>query len=185
MGRFAAEPYLSQQPPSRPPSNGLGVAGFVVSLVAFITCPLVSVVGMIMSFIAMFREPRGLAIAGFIIGLLGSLVMLVVVLFFGAALLVFGTAISIAGFKGIEATWEMIEIAEAVADYRTATGAHPGSLESLTNIAADERTDPWGKPYEYAISADGSSFTLKTLGEDGVAGTGDDIPLDKAFIDTP
>ncbi len=185
MGRFAAEPYVSQQPSTRPPSNGLGVAGFVVSLVGFLACPLVSVVGMIMSFIAMFREPRGFAIAGFVIGLLGSLVMLVIALFFGAAMLVFGAAISIAGFKGIEATGEMIEIGEAVVDYRKATGAYPGSLESLTNVAADERTDPWGKPYEYVLSADGSSFTLKTLGEDGVAGTPDDIALDKVFIDAP
>jgi Type II secretion system (T2SS), protein G len=185
MGRFAAEPYLSPQPQTRPPSNGLGVAGFVVSLVGFFACPLVSVVGMIMSFIAMFREPRGLAIAGFVIGLLGSLVMLVVVLFFGAALVVFGSAISIAGFKGVEATGEMIDIGEAVAEHRQAMGSYPKSLESLSSLAADERTDPWGRPYEYSISADGSSFSLKTLGEDGVANTPDDILLDRIFIDNP
>ncbi len=61
-------------------SNGLGVAGFVVSLVGLVTCLwIICPIGLILSFIAMFRRPRGMAIAGFIIGLLGSLWIILIV----------------------------------------------------------------------------------------------------------
>lgn len=54
-------------------SNGLGTAGFVMALISLILCwvPGVSWVvwflGMLFSFIGLFKSPRGLAIAGFII----------------------------------------------------------------------------------------------------------------------
>ena len=61
-------------PQYRTPSNGLGIAGFIVSLVGIVgSCGLLCPVGLLMSIIAMRREPRGFAIAGLIIGLLGSL----------------------------------------------------------------------------------------------------------------
>lgn len=54
------------------PSNGLGVAGFVLSLVGFLSCGLLSPLALLLSFIALFKPPRGLAIAGFVLGLVGS-----------------------------------------------------------------------------------------------------------------
>ncbi len=51
-------------------SNGLGVAGFVLSLLGLFTCGLTSLLGVILSAIGMRREPRGLAIAGLVLGLI-------------------------------------------------------------------------------------------------------------------
>jgi hypothetical protein len=54
-------------------TNGLGTAGFVVSLVGVLTCGFLSPVGFLFSLIALFKPPRGMAIAGAVLGGLGSL----------------------------------------------------------------------------------------------------------------
>lgn len=68
-------------------SNGLGVAGFVISLIGLLLCGgFLCPLGLLLSFIAMFKEPRGMAVAGFLIGLLGTGVsILIVVLYVFAA----------------------------------------------------------------------------------------------------
>lgn len=77
-----------QQHPSAPqqtvviqsaPSNGLGVAGFVTSLVSlFLSCGLLSPVSMLLSLIGLMKRPRGFAIAGSIISGLQLLIILAV-----------------------------------------------------------------------------------------------------------
>jgi hypothetical protein len=52
--------------------NGLGTASFVCSIVGLFSAGILSVVGLILGAIAMRREPKGLAIAGFVIGLIGT-----------------------------------------------------------------------------------------------------------------
>lgn len=60
--------------PTPTPSNGLGVAGFVTSLVGLLlTCGLLCPLGFIFSLVALRKQPRGMAIAGAVIGGLGSL----------------------------------------------------------------------------------------------------------------
>src|SRR6056297_1203570 len=54
-------------------SNTLGTAGFVTSLVGWVTCGVLCPIGLLLSVIALFKAPRGMAIAGTIIGGLGSL----------------------------------------------------------------------------------------------------------------
>lgn len=50
--------------------SSLGVAGFILSLLGLVTCGLLAVPGVFLSFIGLFqRGPKGFAIAGFIIGL--------------------------------------------------------------------------------------------------------------------
>ena len=58
--------------------NGLGVAGFVVSLLGLLSCGLIAPIGLILSALAMRRLPRGLAIAGLVLGILGTLELAVV-----------------------------------------------------------------------------------------------------------
>ena len=68
-------------------SNGLGTAGFVLSLLAFLVCwvPIVDFIvwflGALFSFIGVFKRPRGLAIAGLIISFIGIIIL---ISFFGA-----------------------------------------------------------------------------------------------------
>lgn len=70
-------------------SNGLGTAGFVFALLAFFVCwiPFVDFIvwflGALFSFIGLFKKPRGLAIAGFILSFIGIAILLT---FFGALL---------------------------------------------------------------------------------------------------
>lgn len=77
-------------------SNGTGVAGFVLALIALFLgwVPVLGWIlwlfGLILSFIGIFKKPKGLAIAGLVISLLG----LILLIFVFAGLAAIGAAIS-------------------------------------------------------------------------------------------
>jgi hypothetical protein len=70
-------------------SNGVGTSGFVLALLALFLgwIPILGwimwVLGLILSFVGIFKQPRGLAIAGLVISLIGIILLLTV---FGAIL---------------------------------------------------------------------------------------------------
>ena len=74
------------------PSNGIGIAGFVLALLALFLgwIPFLGwvmwIVGLILSAVGMTKRPRGLAIAGLVISLVGLILMLVVFAAIGAAM---------------------------------------------------------------------------------------------------
>jgi hypothetical protein len=74
------------------PSNGLGTAGFIVSLVGLVTCGLLCPIGLLLSVFGLLKPPRGFAIAGTLIGGLGSIGFVLFGLAFITALLGFGAA---------------------------------------------------------------------------------------------
>ena len=74
------------------PSNGLGVAGFIVSLVGFLTCGLACPIGLLLSLPALAKRPRGFAIAGSVLGFLGTAVLALWGFAFIMALLGLGAA---------------------------------------------------------------------------------------------
>jgi len=57
---------------NQPPSNGLAVAGFVFSIIGVLTCGCLSPIGLVLSAIGLAYQPRGLAVAGCILGGIGS-----------------------------------------------------------------------------------------------------------------
>ena len=65
-------------------SNGLGIAGFVLALIALflVWVPVLGwilwLLGLIFSFIGVFKKPKGLAIAGLVISLIGIIVLIVI-----------------------------------------------------------------------------------------------------------
>lgn len=75
-------------------TNGIGTAGFVLSLIALLVTSWIPFVdftvwllGAIFSIIGLFKQPKGLAIAGTIISFIGIIFILFVVsILFGAAL---------------------------------------------------------------------------------------------------
>ena len=75
-----SQPYYNQPQPSR--SDGLGITGFVLSLLALLLgwVPVIGwiiwLLGLIFSLIGIFRKPRGLAIAGLLLSLLALIVIL-------------------------------------------------------------------------------------------------------------
>ena len=68
-------------------SNGIGTAGFVLALIAlfFGWIPflgwIIWLLGLVFSFVGIFKSPRGLSIAGLIISFIGIIILIVV---FGA-----------------------------------------------------------------------------------------------------
>lgn len=178
-------------PAMRPESNALGLAGFICSLVGLCSGGVLSPVGLILSLVALKDEPRGFAIAGVVIGALGScgvLIAIVVAIVAPLALLGFAGAAGLAGILGpnIEARWEMARLNTEVIEYRDRTGALPLEMNDLRIDETELLTDPWGNPYAYTLSADGQTYELRSLGPDGVAGTGDDIvgdPDDEVWLD--
>ncbi|MBD5365909.1 MAG: hypothetical protein HDR82_02665 [Bacteroides sp.] len=82
--------YVVKEKPVRR-GNGLGTAGFVTALIGLIICwipilgwiigGILSLLGLVFSFVGIFRSPRGLAIAGLIMSLIS---LCVIVYFIGA-----------------------------------------------------------------------------------------------------
>jgi len=70
-------------------SNGVGTAGFVLALIALflgwipVLGWIIWVLGLILSFVGIFKTPKGMAIAGLVISLIGIILLLTV---FGALL---------------------------------------------------------------------------------------------------
>ncbi|MDO9553372.1 hypothetical protein [Rhodonellum sp.] len=68
-------------------SNGLGTAGFVLSLIGIflgwipVLGWIIWFLGLILSFVGVFKAPKGLAIAGLVISLIGIILLIAV---FGA-----------------------------------------------------------------------------------------------------
>lgn len=66
-------------------SNGMGTAGFVLALLAFVFCwvPVLDFIlwflGALFSFIGVFKKPKGLAIAGLVISFIGIIVIVSVI----------------------------------------------------------------------------------------------------------
>jgi len=93
VGYFQQQPIIpvgqpiliqNQVAPPQPSTNGIGTAGFVLALTALFLswAPgvgwLVWFLGLILSFIGVFREPKGLAIAGLIISFVSFIILVVV-----------------------------------------------------------------------------------------------------------
>lgn len=76
------------------PKNGIGTTGFIIAIVALVLgwVPILGwilwLLGLILSFVGVFKKPKGLSIAGLIISLIG----IIFILFVFSALL--GSALS-------------------------------------------------------------------------------------------
>ncbi len=72
-------------------SNGIGTAGFVLALIALFIgwVPFIGwiiwILGLIFSFVGVFKSPKGLAIAGLVISFIGIILLIFIFGVFGAA----------------------------------------------------------------------------------------------------
>ncbi len=183
MSHFAYDPTVQHRQ-----SNGLGLAGFICSLVGFVLGVLTGVggllcfVGLIMSLIALGRQPRGFAVAGVILGLLGCCAGILILLFLGLGILTLigvGAAFVMTEGEQIEITSDMIRITTAIQQYQQENRVLPASLDVL-NLETSAILDPWGNRYQYHFSEDSElEFDLISPGKDGMPGSEDDIHLTK------
>lgn len=148
------DPFESYQQPSG--TNVLGVVGFILSF-----C--LSPIGLIISLIALAKAPRGFAIAGVIIGLLGSGV-------WACGGWGYTMMKKIGGMSAFEMTSDFEQI-------KTVATPTTTDITTLT-LAPGVDTDPWGTPYRIGPNADASSFTLSSNGPDKLPDTADDLSLD-------
>ncbi len=148
-------------------TNSIGLAGFIVSLVGFVSCGLLSPIGFILSLFGLTRSPKGFAIAGTIIGGLGSLFFVFVGLAIILALLGMG---AIAERVAVDA---QLSIASQLIEDRWAeTGALPNDQDG--QVVIDRLSDPWGSTLRYtATGAD--VYIIASAGEDLAFDTEDDL----------
>lgn len=166
------------------PRNDLGLVGFILSLVGFLTGGLLSPVGLIISIVALGREPKGFAIAGLIIGLLGTCGGIIAFVIAGGAILaalgVAAVALALSQGEKIEITSDMAQVAAYVETYREENGRLPADLEEA-GVPDELRTDPWGVGYRIDAvetpDADGPDFDVRSAGEDTIFDSEDDVTL--------
>ncbi|MEM0982999.1 MAG: type II secretion system protein GspG [Planctomycetota bacterium] len=157
-------------------SNPYGLAGFIVSLLGLLGCGgLLCPVGLVLSIIGLKREPKGLAIAGVVIGAVGSLGFIATII--TVALVGVGGVVAFFFAAGhFEAAFDMAIIEAEIDQYIQDNGAPPANLDALS-METDMTTDAWGNAYVYTVD-DAGNWTLSSMGEDGIPDTDDDINYD-------
>ena len=183
---------MTRVPPSQPGrlvnpqqsgSNGLGIAGFVVSLVGLVgfcdaTMALLSVVGTVLSAVAMRKQPRGLAIAGLVMGLIGCVWLLVAVVLIGG-IMTAGLMGGLGVAKGLQADAAGASIVTAAAEaYKTSNGKMPTDINDLVKGQWLEPNpkDRNGHPL-YIKVVTGNKVEVWSTGSDNQQGTMDDREL--------
>jgi len=174
-----------QQPhPNHSESNGLGLAGFIVSLVGLVSCGLIAPVGLILSLVALGKRPKGFAIAGVIIGLLGSIWFFLAFFVFGLAAIMALVGLGMIAAIAVAAASigeNAMNIYGDIEAYYDANGAAPMTLADIGTYTPAELEDNWGSPIRYQVSADGQEIWLRSDGKDKLPGTSDDFEFYKNY----
>lgn len=153
-------------PPAHP-QNALGILGFVLAIV-------LPPIGLLVSVVAVFRSPRGFAVAGIVIGLITSLLLTICAGFF----YVFGGLM-------LDVATEMNEIdrvIQRVEEYQLANdGRLPTDLDGL-GLTESERTDVWGNVYRLDAGSEPGLFKIVSAGADGRFDTRDDVIIHPGML---
>jgi hypothetical protein len=125
--------------------------------------------------IALAKQPRGFAIGGVAVGLLGT------VLWVAAGMM--GLTAYKFGKPMFETMADLTIIRPALDTYaRQNSGAAAPDL-ATAGISGAALTDAWGSPYDYSPGTDGKSWTLTILGPDMAKGTSDDAVIASTMTD--
>ena len=167
--------------------NILGAVGFVIALIGLaIPTGLVSLLGLMLSLAAIGRAPRGFAIGGTIVGLIGLVLWLLITIVAVVAALV-GIVLAAVGVslafmltqpEVVEVTADMVNVGIAAAAYEEEHSRPAAELGEL-ELSVAMTTDPWGNPYRYQIVDGDPGFDVSSGGRDGRFGTDDDIQLSR------
>ncbi len=169
---------MNDYQPAVKQSNTMGLVGFIISLVSLVGCGgLLSPVSLIFSLIGLGKDPKGFAIAGLVLSLIGlaGFIFLFFIMGVAAVLSIIGLGL-IAALAAVVAAMgqNAFVIADGVHDYYEANSVVPASLDDL-NLSADKLTDTWGNEFIYVPGTDGDSFLLIIAGTDGIIANGNDI----------
>lgn len=149
--------------------NGMGLTGFIVSLVGLFLCGVPSLIGLILSAIGLKKEPRGLAIAGVILGVIGLIQLA-------------GTAVlGYQWIRSMQQTFIEINSMHAETQLEEAAAEIGYAWEKQQQIPTQEEGDALlnGKNdmmnNSLVYETDGTTFSIRSAGADGVLETEDDI----------
>ncbi|MFK7789897.1 MAG: hypothetical protein AB8C95_10460 [Phycisphaeraceae bacterium] len=156
------------------PTNGLGIAGFVISLSGMIVCMgLICPLGLLLSLIALTKEPRGFAIAGSIIGLLGSILGTLTALMVTG---VIGSGLFWGSFSMNLQTSMTIDSASYDIDNHFANNNNTIPDEPTGNTIISGYTDEWNNFLKYEPTQGSTTdYTITSAGPDGLFATSDDV----------
>ena len=157
-------------------SNPLGIAGFVISILGILSCGLLAPLGLLLSGMAMFRRPRGLATAGTVLGGMASLWLVVLA---GGLM---ATAVSRHDEKCSrrerahnQTTLQAVtQAAREVSRYKEEHGDWPDPDVGQTIVGKHD--DAYGTPIRYTRVAE--MVLILSAGADREFATPDDVSLD-------
>lgn len=153
--------------PDNKPSNPLAPVGLLLSV-----C--ISPLGLLLSIIALAFNPKGLAIAGVIVGLIGTAVWGAAT--YGIVRLGSFVATTVEITQQTQKDFEAHQ--DALAEVLEADGRFPAESAGLA-LTLDDRTDYWGNEYRYALTAEGLNYELRSAGVDGLFDTEDDLFINR------
>ncbi len=164
-------PPLEEMAPTKR-RNILGLVGFIVSLFGLLcTCGLLCPIGLLVSLIAAFKPPRGFAIAGLVIGFLGTVGIIAVAL----------SPLPREGMRLMNTVMILQAGHEAIVAHQ---GANSGQLPDSDNWktvleqSGVATVDGWDRELRYTPNDDGT-FDLRSACFDGKFDTEDDLVSDE------
>ncbi|MCC9604481.1 DUF4190 domain-containing protein [Blastopirellula sp. JC732] len=161
--------------PLRPPVNALGIWGFFVSLFGLVfTLGLLSPIGLILSLLAMFHPRRGFAVAGFVVGMVGTALIAAIV---GTAAVATETYHHYAHeVPQIEQTLARLDDAIVVIETdRREKGELPEGVDG--NKLVLPITDAWQQSVRYEPEDSGIDYAVRSAGPDMKFDTADDLRM--------
>lgn len=177
MSQFATPTHAEL----RPMSNSFGFAGFLCSLIGLVcTVGILCPIGFILSLIGLRKRPRGFAVAGAVIGAIGSFGLVILGL---AGALAFAAIASIAkhGLPYVHTVVGGASLYHQVELYKQSKGTPPPTIADLP-VHSSATLDGWRNTFRYQLNPDGS-FTLISDGPDGKQGTVDDMSITSSSPD--
>ncbi len=160
--------------PQPQPQNTWGLMGLIISVIGLVgSCGLLSPIGLLLSIIGMFKEPRGMAVGGLIVGLIGTIFLAV------AGLAIIGMFLAMMGLIAVASTalehaTQYAPLIDAQVVLADAWGDKDGLPDEKTgNQLLAGKTDKWGKAIKY--ETDGTKYSLRSAGKDSKFNTADDV----------
>jgi len=179
---FGYAPPTSVAPPTHPVlvlgapgSNGMGIAGFVVSLVGLLACGgILWPVSLGLCIAGMKREPKGLAIAGLVISCVSAMLFFVMFLPLFILPFIVGAAAGVSTSSVLQNTSEQMALDRMILAHVTQTGSLPPTIASLPLSDPSMAIDAWGTPYRLTLDP-ANAYTIDSAGPDKAFDTPDDL----------
>jgi hypothetical protein len=155
------------------------MAGLITSILGIFTCGLIHPLTLLISLMGVTKQPRGTAIAGAVISLLGT--GFFALTGYGLVMMALGlkTAVTEEG-KKMQTHTVIAEASNRIESHRDQTGELPDNIAGSKLIL--EVKDGWDQPLRYEL-ADGK-YLIRSAGPDMKMNTGDDLTSREKQVET-